>query len=247
MPKRLYTLSPTPCTGASQDSDEITYLNHLLRKTLACRLLHRRKRYLPAGPEAVTPISVFWPNINTRTTGAVMGGSQSVPATASKVARRTKRPTGTPSWSFMPKLHDSVLERVQPLRINFHNVDDSIRPLRSIDTNIMGRFVCENPACSNSSWASNTIATNIQLYRENRYNARIFHQSCQSCETLCWPEVDRESYIKRVVHRLREWHYMEVEAPIFSKRKDDDGPHLSHLCEGCRAGHCKFADRLQSD
>jgi hypothetical protein len=40
---------------------------------------------------------------------------------------------------------------------------------------------------------------------------------------------------------------MEVEAPIFSKRKDDDGPHLSHLCEGCRAGHCKFADRLQSD
>jgi hypothetical protein len=131
MPKRLYTLSPTPCTGASQDSDEITYLNHLLRKTLACRLLLRRKRYLPAGPEAVTPISVFWPNTNTRTTGAVMGGSQSVPATASKVARRTKRPTGTPSWSFMPKLHDSVLERVQPLRINFHNVDDSIRPLRS--------------------------------------------------------------------------------------------------------------------
>jgi hypothetical protein len=74
---------------------------------------------------------------------------------------------------------------------------------------------------------------------------RIFHQRCRRCKTLCEPKVDEEAYVDRAVYRLKKWHDIEVEPPVFS-RTDDDQVHLSHLCEGCKAGHCKVDRRRRS-
>jgi hypothetical protein len=139
------------------------------------------------------------------------------------------------------------MRRVKPLRINFHKVEDTTEPIQEFNTNIMGHFTCTNPACSSEQWNSKKIATNIRLYEEDLYNARIFHQRCQFCETLCKPIINKETYIERVAYRLRKWHGMEVKAPNHGNKKDDNRPHLSRLCEGCRAGYCKEGDRNQSD
>jgi hypothetical protein len=144
-----------------------------------------------------------------------------------------------------PNLHNSIIERVEPLHLRFYRIEDTTQPIDSSDTNILGHFRCKHRACSGTYWSSGAVATNIRLYRKDRYNARIFHQRCQKCESLCRPEIDEETYVDRVVYRLKKWHDMEVEAPDFTK-KDDDKPHLSHLCEGCKAGHCKIGQRRRS-
>jgi hypothetical protein len=45
-----------------------------------------------------------------------------------------------------------------------------------------------------------------------------------------------DSYVERVVYRLKNWSEIDVEAPLFSG--EGYGPHLTALREGCRNGRC---------
>lgn len=140
-------------------------------------------------------------------------------------------------WSIHPELHGDVsrLLAEDELHLSFHRNDSTNDCTKDYDTNIMGRFSCRNEACTASGWSSKKISITIRLYSGGRYNARVYHQRCQQCNTLSHPWLD-ESYAERVAYRLKKWHGVEMEVPgyVGSNRR----PHHRALCEGCRAGHC---------
>lgn len=148
-------------------------------------------------------------------------------------------------WSMHPALHDKVSRLLEDdnLFFAFHDVDDSVGCTKEFDTNIMGRFVCRNNGCTSNGWSSKKIAMTIRMYNGEMYNARVYHQRCQSCNRLSRPSLDG-SYAERIAYRLRKWSGIEVEAPTYSG--ESKGPHESHLCEGCKAGHCREMNREQS-
>lgn len=139
-----------------------------------------------------------------------------------------------------PALHDKVnsLLEDEDLSFTFFPVDRDEKAIEEYDTNIKGRFGCLNKACSQRGWASNVIAITIRMYSEQRYNARVYHQRCKSCNRLGKPFPDN-SYAERVAYRLKKWSGIEMEQPFYAGR-DTERPHVSALCEGCRHGHCKF-------
>lgn len=142
-----------------------------------------------------------------------------------------------PKSSMYKHLHEDVTSLLEDTGLNFtfHDRDDSRASIKDHDTNIMGHFVCKNPACRSTGWSSKKIAVTIRLYRGNKYNARVYHQRCKSCNWLSQPQLD-DSYAERVVYRLKRWNGIEVERyQRFDKSK---GPHDNKRCEGCKAGHC---------
>lgn len=143
-------------------------------------------------------------------------------------------------WSMFPSLHQEVLRYLQDtdLHFRFHNIDDPINYIQKYDTNIMGRFVCHNRACTSGGWSSKMIAISIRLYPNSTYNARIYHQRCRECKRLAKPRLD-DSYAERVVYRLKKWSGFEMDLPHYSGRSS--GPHQSDLCEGCKNGVCSVA------
>lgn len=148
-----------------------------------------------------------------------------------------KKSKGRKPWSMYPRLHNRVLRLLEDedLFFDFHGVDDSRNCVEQYDTNIMGRFQCGNQACHSDGWSSRKIAITIRMYSDDRYNARVYHQRCESCNWISRPFLD-DSYAERVAYRLKKWSGIEVEAPPFFGQSN--GPHQSSLCEGCRAGHC---------
>jgi len=134
-------------------------------------------------------------------------------------------------------MHDDVsrLLEVDGLRFEFHDVDSDVDAIRSYDTNIMGRFTCNNRRCGSSGWASLRIAITIRMYEGRRYNARVYHQRCKICNLLSKPTLD-DSYAERVAYRLKNWCGVKQERPKFSA--GSKGPHEKKFCEGCKAGHC---------
>lgn len=140
-------------------------------------------------------------------------------------------------WSMQATMHEKVSQALENngLSFGFHDVDDPQDSLEQYDTNIMGRFVCRNNACSSPGWSSKKISITIRQYPGNRYNARVYHQHCQSCNRISRPVLD-DSYVDRVVYRLKKWSGVQVSPPSFSG--NSKGPHQSDLCEGCKAGHC---------
>lgn len=145
--------------------------------------------------------------------------------------------TPAPKWSMHPELHADVSQLLaeEELHLSFHGNDSTHDCMKDYDTNIMGRFYCRNGACKASGWSSKKIAITIRLYSGGRYNARVYHQRCQKCNTLSRPRLD-DSYAERVAYRLKKWHGVEMERPEYVVR--DGKPHHSALCEGCKAGHC---------
>jgi hypothetical protein len=106
--------------------------------------------------------------------------------------------------------------------------------MNDYDTNIMGRFTCHNMACS-AAWTSKQIAITIRRYSNERYNARVYHQSCKRCGTTSEPQLDH-SYAERVAYRLKKWCGVQMEVPPFSG--ESNGPHRRDLCEGCKHSRC---------
>ncbi|KAG6036526.1 hypothetical protein E4U41_005628 [Claviceps citrina] len=108
-------------------------------------------------------------------------------------------------WSMFPELDHEVsdLLDVHGLHFDFHKPDDSRNCLKEYDTNVMGRFECENGSCSKEGWSSNRIAVTIRMYAGREYNARVYHQRCRGCKHLSRPSLDG-SYADRVVYRLRK-------------------------------------------
>ncbi|RAL00841.1 3CxxC-type zinc finger protein [Aspergillus ibericus CBS 121593] len=158
--------------------------------------------------------------------------------------RKTK-PRSHPRWSMYPALHTDILDLL-PSTLpppTFHPFDDSHTCTRSYDTNIMGRFTCANPSCSSTGWSSMKIAITIRKYRDNEYNARVYHQRCKECDWLSRPELD-ESYAERVAYRIKKWGGVRMERPVYSMgRGKSNGPHNRKLCEGCKEGHCREGER----
>lgn len=139
-------------------------------------------------------------------------------------------------WSMYPLLHDDVsdLLREDNLSFSFYEKDDEMGRIDDYDTNIMGRFACRSKSCK-AVWTSKQIAITIRRYSNDRYNARVYHQSCKRCRTTSKPQLDH-SYAERVAYRLKKWCGVQMEVPPYSGRSD--GPHRSDLCEGCKQGRC---------
>jgi len=141
-------------------------------------------------------------------------------------------------WCMRPDLHDKVsrLLDTDNLSFIFHHADEVQSIIKEYDSNIMGRFICQNKACSSTGWGSKKIAISIRLYPEKQYNARVYRQRCKQCERLGRVVLDENSYAERIAYRLRKWSGMLVDAPYYSGYSK--GPHQSDLCEGCKVGHC---------
>jgi hypothetical protein len=140
-------------------------------------------------------------------------------------------------WSIYPELHENVSRSLSAngLSYEFHNIDNGYDCIRSYDTNITGRFKCRNRSCKTDGWSSKVVAITIRSYTGARYNARVYHQRCGKCHNLSRPCLDK-TYMERIAYRLKKWNGLQVEAPVY--KVNNNGPHYSNLCEGCKAGHC---------
>lgn len=140
-------------------------------------------------------------------------------------------------WSTFPKLHDGVQKLLDEdnLAWTFRNHDDEKSCIDSYSTHIMGSFICYRKECPNRGWGSRKVAIRIRKYNGNQYNAVVYHQRCAKCDFLSVPKLN-DSYAERVAYRIKRWSGIEMETPPFSEKSGP--PHMSHLCEGCKAGHC---------
>ncbi|KAH6876400.1 zinc-binding domain-containing protein [Thelonectria olida] len=143
-------------------------------------------------------------------------------------------------WSMCPALHDDVSRLLEDddLCFDFHPIDNE-KCIREYDTNVMGRFICRNRSCHAGGWSSKKVPITIRMYRNDKYNARVYHQRCRACQSLSRPVLD-DSYADRVAYRLKKWRGIQMEEPTFDRRSK--APHRKDLCEGCKAGHCKEVD-----
>lgn len=143
-------------------------------------------------------------------------------------------------WSIYPKLHANVsrLLKKADLQFEFNDVDDDKTCTEAYDTNVMGKFTCNNHKCNCNGWSSKKIAITIRMYQDKRYNARVYSQHCKACNTPSRPYLDTESYADRVAYRIKKWNGVDVDPPPFSR--NSGGKHETDLCEGCKAGHCTY-------
>jgi hypothetical protein len=150
--------------------------------------------------------------------------------------KSTTKPKPIQKWSMYPSLHDGVsdLLRDDNLYFSFHEADNDRGCITDYDTNIMGQFNCRNTTCP-AIWTSKKIPITIRLYSNNRYNAKVYYQSCKRCQVRSEPSLD-SSYAERVVYRLRKWSGIQTTLPPYLG--PSKGEHRRDLCEGCKDGHC---------
>ena len=158
-----------------------------------------------------------------------------------KNSSKHKRKTGT---EFMyPELHEdvanAVFDEIGPIK--FHRKKSSENADRDYSTNIRGKFICNNNACSSWGWSSGRVAILIRKYPRNEYNAVVFGQRCKSCNKLGSLKIDEGSYVDRLAYRLKKWAGLQMDQQVYTSR--ESAPHESALCEGCRRGVCQQANR----
>jgi hypothetical protein len=152
-------------------------------------------------------------------------------------------PSDDSPWSTHADLHDSVLRRLEEngLSITFHEEGEAKDSIRDYGTTIMGASTCPNQSCPTKKWTSKNVAISIWLFDNQRYNAAVWHQRCQECESMGILKPDEESYTDRVAYRLGKWLGLASEAPRF-RRRIEQPPHVKALCEGCKSGRCRAGD-----
>lgn len=138
-----------------------------------------------------------------------------------------------------PDLHQQVTDLLKKHRLSlkFHEIDNEASCIHDHDTHIMGRFDCRNPKCDSKGWSSKKIAITIRTFTGDKYNARVYHQRCQSCYQLSRPVLNKTTYAERVAYRLKKWNRIKVKPPPFVEKKGP--PHQRELCEGCKTRHCQ--------
>ena len=147
----------------------------------------------------------------------------------------------TRTFFTFPELHQKIAEAVVPtIAPPWFNPDTEAHFGTEHETNVMGKFSCENKRCRKSQWSSQVVAVWIKGYPHNGYNAIVYNQRCKSCDRLGSFKLDEQSYVERIAYRLKRWAGVRVELPPFSGQSR--GPHESKHCEGCKAGHCSRAD-----
>jgi hypothetical protein len=140
------------------------------------------------------------------------------------------------SFTF-PELHQKIAEAAAPAITSTWFNYNMEAPFEDMHTTcVMGKFTCDNKACRKNGWSSKVVATRIQGYERNGYNAIVFNQRCKSCDRLGSFRLDEESYIERIAYRLKKWAGVFVEPPPFTHK--GVLPHEQDLCEGCKVGKC---------
>lgn len=152
----------------------------------------------------------------------------------------SRESTSLPSWSMFPSLHDDVMKLLEDCGLTFAFHDAGKEScIKEHDTNIMGSFLCDNSECAGRKWSSKIISINIRMYSGRRYNARVYNQRCKVCNRISMARLDH-SYAERVAYRLKKWSGVQVEIPNHGRVDNNRPPHISRLCEGCKAGHCRL-------
>lgn len=95
------------------------------------------------------------------------------------MARRKRPVKAGETYCTFPSLHSDVsaLLEEDDLYFGFRDDDDPTGAIKEYDTNIMGRFVCRNVACSCKGWYSMKIAITIRMSVPNP-PLKLFHLSC---------------------------------------------------------------------
>ncbi|EMD96670.1 hypothetical protein COCC4DRAFT_154982 [Bipolaris maydis ATCC 48331] len=149
----------------------------------------------------------------------------------------------TRTFFTFPELHQSVAEAVAPSIIStWFNNDIDAHFNNKHTTCVMGKFTCDNNACRKKRWSSKVVATWIQGYPRNGYNAIVFNQRCESCNCLGSFKLDEKSYVDRIAYRLKKWAGVIVEPPPFPLKTTPR--HETDLCEGCKVGKCPKTPKL---
>ena len=140
-------------------------------------------------------------------------------------------------------LHKDILNSVSEhiTVLQFHQNDSDEEVIKDYSTYVKGSFRCYNRACSMDGWRSGKVTILIRKYRDGAYNAVVFKQRCEECDRLGTLNVDKKSYIQRVAYRLLKWAGVALEQPAYRTRKTP--PHKAHLCEGCKRGICRDANK----
>ncbi|VBB82099.1 Putative protein of unknown function [Podospora comata] len=139
-----------------------------------------------------------------------------------------------------PSLHADIEKALGTVSIipkpwfNDHSEDDG-KVTQEYFTHVMGRFKCQNQNCSKSGWSSNKVGILIRQFSGNGYYALVFKQRCRVCDKLGVLRLDEDSYVERVVYRLKKWAGIHVEKPVFGGKRGE--PHERKFCEACLAGY----------
>ncbi|KAK4221101.1 zinc-binding domain-containing protein [Podospora fimiseda] len=99
-----------------------------------------------------------------------------------------------------------------------------------------GKLTCTSGKCQGQKWTSMKVAITIRQLESPvySYNATVFNQKCKSCQSLGELELNEDSYIERVIHRLRVWAGIPIERPNYGKKIGPD--HKRSLYKGYRLG-----------
>lgn len=138
-----------------------------------------------------------------------------------------------------PQLHKAIV--VATLEINprpefEHN--KTLVPHQEHSTSIMAKFACNNHGGHRHTWVSKKVSLVIRGYAQNRYNAIVYGQRCESCQKLGVMTLNQKTYIERVSYRLKKWAGIPVAQPPCSKGREGDESHRSDVCKGCKVGNC---------
>lgn len=138
-----------------------------------------------------------------------------------------------------PSLHQDVANAVSDkITSTWFNKRHSDRDANNeYSTHVMGKFKCNNNACSTDGWSSKKVAILIKGYPRNGYNAVVFNQRCKACNCLGTLDLDEKSYVDRVAYRLKKWAGVSMEEPYYASKEGP--PHARDLCEGCKRGVCQ--------
>ncbi|KAI0440643.1 zinc-binding domain-containing protein [Xylaria telfairii] len=154
-----------------------------------------------------------------------------------------KQVKGNQTQAFFPELHPKVVEALSgSIGHIWFNHEESEDSIHSKQTFVMAKFKCDG--CSINEWRSGKVTIVIRGYRRNGYNAEVFNQHCDSCNALGTMTLDEESYVDRVVYRLKVWAGVPVLRRFYQQKPMP--PHKRELCEGCIQGWCEAGIRSSS-
>ena len=138
-----------------------------------------------------------------------------------------------------PSLHQNVVNAVSDsIASTWFQKNESDEDVdNEYSTHVMGKFKCNNSACTTGGWGSKKVAILIRGYPRNGYNAVVFNQRCKSCGKLGTLALDEQSYIDRIGYRLKKWAGVPMEQQQYASKKGL--PHERNFCEGCKRGICQ--------
>lgn len=158
-----------------------------------------------------------------------------------------KRPRETREYFTFPELHARIEEAVLPEITStwFKQSEDGDNSNKKHDTNVMGKFICNNKSCEKQGWGSWVVFTEIKGYPGNGYGAIVYNQRCKACDCLGTFTLDEQSYIDRVSFWVKVWGGVHIDWEDYgSDNEVETKPHEWKYCEGCRRRKCKKGKRL---